>query len=77
MRFYIDFEATQFSNRIISVGCVCENGNTFKSLVKPVNKGKITPLLTGLTKDLKVLPFSQTQPTLMILLENCVASKSI
>lgn len=49
MRFYIDFEATQFSNRIISVGCVCENGNTFKSLVKPVNKGKITPFITELT----------------------------
>ncbi len=25
MNFYIDFEATQFSNRIISIGCTCEN----------------------------------------------------
>jgi DNA polymerase III epsilon subunit-like protein len=49
MRFYIDFEATQFSNRIISIGCVCENGNTFKTLVQPVNKGKITPFITELT----------------------------
>lgn len=49
MKFYIDFEATQFSNRIISIGCVCENGNTFKTLVQPVNKGKITPFITELT----------------------------
>ena len=49
MRFYIDFEATQFSNRIISIGCACENGNTFKTLVQPVNKGKITAFITELT----------------------------
>ena len=49
MKFYIDFEATQFSNRIISIGCVCENGNAFKTLVQPVNKGKITAFITELT----------------------------
>ena len=35
MNYYIDFEATQFSNRIISVGCVNEKGDEFYSLVNP------------------------------------------
>lgn len=26
MKYFIDFEAMQFSNEIISVGCVSENG---------------------------------------------------
>lgn len=53
MNYYLDFEATQFSNRIISIGCVCETGETFYSLVKPI-KGKITKFitkLTGITKE--------------------------
>ena len=29
MKFFMDFEATRFSNRIISIGCGAENGNTF------------------------------------------------
>ena len=55
MRFFIDFEATRFSNRIISVGCVAENNNTFYSLVKPVNKAKVDKFitdLTGITNDM-------------------------
>ena len=48
MRFFVDFEATQFSNRIISIGCVCENGNTFSTLVKS-SKKKITKFITDLT----------------------------
>ena len=48
MNFYIDFEATQHTNRIISVGCVAGNGAHFYSLVKPV-KGKINPFITELT----------------------------
>ena len=54
MNFYIDFEATQFSNRIISIGCVCENGGRFKTLVKPAN-GKLNQFitnLTGITKEM-------------------------
>ena len=48
MRFFVDFEATQFSNRIISIGCVAANGNTFSTLVKP-GKKKITKFITDLT----------------------------
>ena len=48
MKYFIDFEATQFSEEIISVGCVREDGETFYSLVAPV-EGKITPFITNLT----------------------------
>lgn len=47
MNFFIDFEAAQFTNEIISVGCINENGDTFYSLVKP--EGKITKFITDLT----------------------------
>ena len=30
MNFYVDFEATQFSNRIISIGCTNELGEKFE-----------------------------------------------
>lgn len=50
MKYFIDFEATQFSERIISIGCVAGNGNTFKTLVKPVtSKDKVTTFITKLT----------------------------
>ena len=49
MKFFIDFEATRFSNRIISVGCVAENGKTFYSLVKPGKKKKVDKFITELT----------------------------
>lgn len=47
MNFFIDFEATQYTNEIISIGCVAENGKTFYSEVNC--KGKITPFITNLT----------------------------
>lgn len=47
MNFFIDFEATQFSNGIISVGCVSETGEEFSSLV--YTKHKVTPFITELT----------------------------
>ena len=47
MKYFIDFEATQYTNEIISIGCVRENGDEFYSLVNP-NK-KITPFITELT----------------------------
>lgn len=53
MKYFIDFEATQFSNEIISIGCVRENGDTFYSLVHS-NK-KLTDFiikLTGLTQEM-------------------------
>jgi DNA polymerase III epsilon subunit-like protein len=49
MNFYLDFEATRFSNRIISIGCVAGNGATFDTLVKPVNKAKVDKFITELT----------------------------
>ena len=49
MNFYLDFEATRFSNRIISIGCSSDNGGTFYTLVKPVHKAKVDKFITELT----------------------------
>lgn len=48
MNYFIDFEATQFSNDIISIGCVDENGEKFYNLINP-EEGKLTPFITELT----------------------------
>ena len=47
MNFFIDFEATQFSNGIISVGCVAETGEELYSIV--YTRYKVTPFITELT----------------------------
>ena len=47
MNYFIDFEATQFSNGIISIGCVSEDGRMFYSIVN--TKHKITSFITNLT----------------------------
>ena len=55
MKFFLDFEAMRFTNKIISIGCVAENGNTFGSLVKPNDKKKVDKFiteLTGITNDM-------------------------
>lgn len=49
MNFYLDFEATQFSERIISIGCIAENGTKFETLVKPVKNEKVNAFITNLT----------------------------
>lgn len=49
MNFYLDFEATQFSHRIISIGCTTDNGETFSTLVKPSKPEKLTAFITELT----------------------------
>lgn len=50
MRFFIDFEATQYSERIISIGCITDSGATFSTLVKPTRKkDKVTQFITDLT----------------------------
>ena len=49
MNFYIDFEATQYDHKIISIGCVNDIGDSFYSLVKPQEKTKVTPFITNLT----------------------------
>lgn len=55
MRYFLDFEATQFSQKIISIGCIADNGATFSSFVNPKTKDKITKFitrLTGITKEM-------------------------
>ena len=54
MKFFMDFEATRFSNRIISIGCVAENGSTFSTLVHPGKKkvDKFITELTGITNEM-------------------------
>jgi len=49
MKYYLDFEATQYSRKIISIGCVDETGRIFYSLVRPRSKKVITPFITKLT----------------------------
>lgn len=49
MKYYMDFEATQFEQEIISVGCVDEEGREFYSLVKPHSMRKMTGFITELT----------------------------
>lgn len=55
MKYFIDFEATQFSQEIISIGCYREDGEMFYSLVAPHSKNKVTNFiteLTGITKEM-------------------------
>jgi DNA polymerase III alpha subunit (gram-positive type) len=50
MKYFLDFEATQFSERIISIGCVSEKGDSFYTLVKPAKKkDKVNHFITELT----------------------------
>lgn len=48
MNFYIDFEATQPEQEIISIGAVAENGKKFYSLVKP-RFSKVSLYITEIT----------------------------
>lgn len=47
MKYFIDFEATQFTNEIIEIGCINEYGDVFHSYVKA--KKKLTSFITNLT----------------------------
>ena len=49
MKFFIDFESTQFHGNIISIGCVNEKGQQFKSLVCPPAGDKVSSFITNLT----------------------------
>lgn len=49
MNYFIDFEATQFTGEIISIGCVDENDRQFYTLVKPEKAEDITGFITDLT----------------------------
>lgn len=53
MRYFIDFEATQYSDRIISLGCVREDGEFFASLVNPHKElTDFIVSLTGITQEM-------------------------
>lgn len=49
MKYFIDFEATQYTNEIIQVGCVREDGKVFQSLIRPRKLDKVTKWITQLT----------------------------
>lgn len=49
MKYFMDFEATQFDGFIISIGCVSEHGVQFRSLVRPPIGGKVNSFITNLT----------------------------
>lgn len=49
MKYFIDFEATQYTGEIISVGCVDEKGREFYTLVQPHKIKKLTKFITELT----------------------------
>lgn len=49
MNFYIDFEALQFSEQIINIGCLAENGKSFETYVKPPKGEKVNKFITDLT----------------------------
>lgn len=53
MIYFLDFEATQYTNEIISIGCINENGLKFSSFVKPTHKiTKFITALTGITNEM-------------------------
>ena len=55
MNIYVDLEATQYSEEIISIGAVTENGDNFYTLVKPKRMRCVTSFiteLTGITKQM-------------------------
>lgn len=54
MNFYIDFEATQPEQEIISIGAVADNGATFHALIKPQfsSISKYISDMTGITQQM-------------------------
>jgi DNA polymerase III epsilon subunit-like protein len=49
MKYFIDFEATQYTQEIIQIGCVREDGQKFSSLIKPRHLKNVTRAITELT----------------------------
>lgn len=49
MKYFIDFEATQYTHEIIQIGCVREDGKEFSSLVQPRKLKHVTKNITELT----------------------------
>jgi DNA polymerase III epsilon subunit-like protein len=55
MKYFIDFEATQYTQEIIQIGCVREDGQKFSSLIKPRKIKNITRIITELTGLTRVM----------------------
>lgn len=54
MKYFLDFEATQFCQRIISIGCISEKGDSFYTLVQLAGSDKLSSMIvemTGITKE--------------------------
>lgn len=49
MNVFIDIEANQFSEHMMSIGCVCDTGARFYSLIALPKKEKPTKFITNLT----------------------------
>lgn len=49
MKYFIDFEATQYTHEIIQIGCEREDCEEFSSLVKPRKLKNVTKTITELT----------------------------
>lgn len=55
MKYFVDFEATQFAQRIISIGCVTEDNQNFYTLVKLEGSDNLSSFITkmtGITKQM-------------------------
>lgn len=55
MKYFVDFEAAQYTKEILSIGCVREDGKSFYSLVRPKRLKALTTFiteLTGITKEM-------------------------
>ena len=54
MKYFLDFESTQYAQRIISIGCVSEKGDKFHTYVQLSGNDKLSKFiteLTGITKE--------------------------
>ena len=60
MKFYLDFEAANYTEKIISIGCTSETGSIFTCYVKPYRTSKPNEIqkidhfiteLTGITNE--------------------------
>ena len=63
MKYYIDFEATQYTQQIMEIGCVDENGREFHGLIRHKKVGKFVEALTGLTPE-KLMKAPEADDTL-------------
>lgn len=63
MNFYFDFEASQYTERIISIGVVAENGAAFDTLVKLPEGDKVGDFVSHLTHITDEMLAAEDVPT--------------